>query len=94
MMNETQKNDVLQRLKKIEGQIGGIQKMVAENRYCMDILTQTRASVAAVRKVEDIIMQQHLYTCVADSIRSGDQNDQNEKINEIMDIFSKFRKEG
>ena len=93
MMHEGQKKDVLERLKKIEGQIGGIQKMVTDNRYCIDILTQTRASAAAIRKVEEIIMQQHLHTCVADSLRSGSLDDQNKKISEIMDIFSKFRKE-
>jgi len=94
MMNENQKNEVLQRLKKIAGQIGGIQKMVSENRYCIDILTQTRASVAALHKVEDLIMYQHLHTCVADSMKSDDLQDKNQKITEIMKIFSKFRKAG
>ncbi len=94
MMNENQKNEVLQRLKKIAGQIGGIQKMVSENRYCIDILTQTRASVAALHKVEDLIMYQHLHTCVSDSMKSDDLQDKNQKITEIMEIFSKFRKAG
>ena len=94
MMDERQKAEVAQRLNKIQGQLGGIQKMMAENRYCMDILTQTRACTAAIRKVEDLIMYQHLNTCVADSMRSDDPEDKNKKIAEIMDIFSKFRKTG
>lgn len=92
MMNQSQQQEVLQRLKKIAGQIGGIQKMVSENRYCIDILTQTRASAAALNKVEDLIMYQHLHTCVAESMKSADPEDKNQKISEIMDIFSKFRK--
>ena len=94
MMNQQQKQEVLQRLKKIAGQIGGIQKMVSEDRYCIDILTQTRASAAAINKVEDLIMYQHLHTCVADSMKSGDPEDKKQKISEIMGIFSKFRKAG
>jgi len=60
----------------------------------MDILVQTRAVVAAIRKVEDLIMYQHLHTCVADRMKSDNQDDKNAKINEVMDIFSKFRKAG
>jgi DNA-binding FrmR family transcriptional regulator len=94
MMDEKQKAEVIQRLNKIQGQLGGIQKMVTDERYCMDILTQTRACAAAIRKVEDLIMYQHLHTCVADSMKSGDAEDKSNKIAEIMDIFSKFRKTG
>ncbi|MBN1797060.1 MAG: metal-sensitive transcriptional regulator [Spirochaetales bacterium] len=94
MMNQSQKQEVLERLKKIAGQIGGIQKMVSENRYCIDILTQTRASAAAINKVEDLIMYQHLHTCVAESMKSDDPEDKNQKISEIIGIFSKFRKAG
>jgi len=91
-MNIRQREDVQKRLNKIEGQIRGVHKMVTEERYCMDILTQTRAITAAISKVEDLIMYQHLHTCVADSMRSTNQEDKNQKINEIIDIFSKFRK--
>ena len=57
MINQNQKKDLLNRLNKIEGQIRGVNRMITENRYCMDILTQTRAVVSAIRKVEDLIMQ-------------------------------------
>jgi len=94
MINQNQKKDVLNRLNKIEGQIRGVNRMITEDRYCMDILTQTRAVVSAIRKVEDLIMQQHLHTCVAVSMRSDNAEDKTEKINEIMDILSKFRQVG
>jgi len=94
MMNENQKSDAKRRLSRIEGQIRGIQKMIDSDRYCIDILSQTRAVVAAIRKVEDLIMHQHLNTCVADSMRSENREDQEEKVEEIMDVLSKFRKLG
>ena len=94
MMNEKQKNDVTLRLSKVEGQIRGIRKMIDEDRYCIDILSQTRAVTAAMRKIEDLIMEQHLNTCVLNSMKSGDKEDQKEKISEIMDVLSKFRKNG
>ncbi|WP_319417042.1 metal-sensitive transcriptional regulator [Marispirochaeta aestuarii] len=94
MMNQKQKEDVQRRLGKIEGQIRGISKMVETDRYCMDILSQVRAVVSAIRKVEDLVMDQHLHTCVADSMRHGDEADQNEKIAEIMDMLSRFRRIG
>ena len=93
-MNIKQKEDILKRLNKVEGQIRGVNKMVTEDRYCIDILTQTRAVVSAVRKVEDLIMKQHLHTCVTSSMRSGNEEDKAEKINEIMDMLSKFRRVG
>jgi len=94
MMNNQQKDEVFKRLNKIGGQLKGISKMLSTDRYCMDILVQTRAVAAAIRKVEDLIMYQHLHTCVADSMKSDNQDDKNAKINEVMDIFSKFRKAG
>jgi DNA-binding FrmR family transcriptional regulator len=94
MMNDKQKEDASKRLNKIAGQIQGVRKMVEESRYCIDILTQTRAVISAIRKVEDLIMHQHLQTCVADSMRSNNPDEQNEKINEVMDMISRFRKAG
>jgi CsoR family transcriptional regulator, copper-sensing transcriptional repressor len=94
MMNTKQREDVRRRLGKIEGQIRGIGKMVDEERYCIDILSQFRAVTAAIRKVEDMIMEQHLHTCVATSMKHGDTADQEEKISEIMDLLSRFRRIG
>ena len=94
MMHEKQKKEVSLRLSKVEGQIRGIRKMIDEDRYCIDVLSQTRAVTAAMRKIEDLIMEQHLNTCVLNSMKSGDKEDQKEKISEIMDVLSKFRKNG
>jgi len=80
------------RLKRIEGQIRGIQKMVEEDRYCIDILTQLTSVAAALKGVEDMVMEQHLGTCVAEAMRSGSEQEKQTKIDEIMDILSKFRR--
>jgi len=94
MMTDAIKKKVAARLRRIEGQIAGVRRMIDEDRYCVDVLTQTSAVVAALRGVEDLVMQNHLNTCVADAIRSNDQAEQNEKISEVMSVIGKFRKHG
>ena len=94
MMNERVRKSVDNRLRRISGQIEGIRRMVAEDRYCMDILTQTSAVVSALRGVEDLVMQNHLATCVTDAIRGNDPAEQQAKIDELMDVVGRFRKHG
>ncbi|TVQ36872.1 MAG: transcriptional regulator [Spirochaetaceae bacterium] len=94
MMDERRKQQTLARLKRIEGQVRGIQKMVAEDRYCMDVIAQTRAVVAALRAAEDVVMETHMNTCVADAFRSHDPAQQREKIDEVMTVLAQFRKHG
>jgi DNA-binding FrmR family transcriptional regulator len=94
MMNQEKKKQAVTRLKRIEGQVRGLQKMVEEDRYCIDILTQTASVVSALRGVEDLVMNQHLNTCVADAMRSDDPAAKQQKIDEVMTVLSKFRKHG
>ena len=94
MMNDRLKTSVENRLKRIEGQIAGIRRMVAEDRYCVDTLTQTSAVVSALRGVEDLVMQNHLQTCVTDAIQGDDPTEKQEKIDELMSVIGKFRKHG
>jgi DNA-binding FrmR family transcriptional regulator len=93
-MDETQKEKVAARLRRIEGQIGGIRKMIEDDRYCIDILTQTSAVVSALRGVEDLVMQNHLNTCVVDAIKSDDESEKQQKLDEVMDVIGKFRRHG
>jgi DNA-binding FrmR family transcriptional regulator len=79
------------RLNRIEGQIGGIRRMIEEGRYCIDILTQIRSVSSALAKVQENIFQAHLESCVKDSLTGGDPKDREVKINEILEILSKFR---
>ncbi len=65
------KQDVLKRLNYIEGHISGIRKMVEEDQYCVDILRQTYAVRKAIEKLEAIILENHLHTCVPEGIKGG-----------------------
>jgi len=84
----------LGRLKKIEGQIKGVQKMIQDGRYCIDILTQLSAVVGAIKSVEENILNRHLRSCVSDSLAHRSRKDKERKAQEIIDILIKFRKNG
>ena len=88
MQNEA-KQAVLKRLKRIEGQVGGLTRMVEDGRYCIDIVTQVSAVRAALRRAEEEILRDHVSHCVQHAINSGDKQDQRKKIAEIMDVLSR-----
>ncbi len=94
MLTEKHKKNLETRLNRVAGQINGIQRMIDEDRYCVDILTQTAAITAAIRTVEGIIMKNHLNTCVADAMRSQDVEEQREKVDEVMTVIGRFRRLG
>lgn len=77
----------LESLARIEGQIRGIKSMVIEGRYCVDILTQTRAVHAAIRRVERNILSAYLTTCVTDAFSDGTPEERAEKVAEILTLF-------
>jgi DNA-binding FrmR family transcriptional regulator len=80
----------LTRLRKIEGQVRGIVRMVDDERYCVDILIQLRAARAALRRVEDSVLRDHVEHCVAQAIRSGDPAEQRRKVDELLDVLGRF----
>jgi DNA-binding FrmR family transcriptional regulator len=80
----------LTRLRKIEGQVRGIVRMVEEERYCVDILTQLRAARAALKRVEDSVLREHVEHCVAQAIHSGDAGEQRAKVDELLEVLSRF----
>ena len=82
------------RLKRIEGQVRGLVRMVEEDRYCIEIIDQVQAVIAAARKVEAEILKDHLSHCVEHAIRSGDANVQRKKIEELVSTLSRTRKAG
>ncbi len=82
----------LNRLRRIEGQIRGIQKMIEDKRYCIDILTQISSIVAAIMQVENNILNRHLRSCVYGALRKGNREEKEKKIGEIVEILRKFRK--
>ncbi len=81
------KQDLLNRLRSIEGHIRGIQRMVEEDQYCVDILTQTSAIHKALEKVDVMILENHLETCVTTAIRSDDARERERVIRELLQLF-------
>ena len=80
---------LLDRLARIQGQVGGIARMIEDDRYCIDILTQLQAIKSALKKVEDEVLKSHSDHCVAHAIKSGDVKDARKKFAELVDLFSK-----
>jgi len=80
----------LQRLRRIEGQVRGLVRMVEEERYCVDILTQLRAARAALKRVEESVLRDHVEHCVAQAIRSGDPAQQRGKVDELLGVLGRF----
>ena len=88
-MRKDIKASVGKRLGRIEGQVRGLSKMVEEDRYCIDIVTQISAVRAALRRVEEEVLKDHVAHCVEHAIASGDKADQREKIAELMDVIGR-----
>jgi len=86
-MQEGTRADVLGRLKSLEGHIRGIQKMVEDDRYCIDVLKQTAAVKGALDRLDAVILEAHLATCVTQAIRSADESERERVIHELLDLF-------
>ena len=94
MAKKTTHIEQLTFLKKIEGQVRGVQKMIEEGRYCVDIITQVHSVIGALYRVEDQIFKKHLDNCVATALKGKSDKEKQEKINEIMELIARFRKTG
>jgi CsoR family transcriptional regulator, copper-sensing transcriptional repressor len=88
-MRKDIKASVEKRLSRIGGQVRGLSKMVDEDRYCIDIVTQISAVRAALRRAEEEILRDHVAHCVEHAISSGNKADQREKIAELMAVISR-----
>ncbi|CAN5190559.1 metal-sensitive transcriptional regulator [soil metagenome] len=89
LMHDDIKVSVKKRLGRIEGQVRGLSKMVDENRYCIDVVTQISAVRAALRRVEEEVLKDHVSHCVEHAIASGDKADQRQKIAELMAVVGR-----
>ncbi|HET7627455.1 MAG TPA: metal-sensing transcriptional repressor [Bacillales bacterium] len=87
--SEEEKQQLTNRLKRIEGQVRGLQKMIEDDRYCVDILVQLSAINAALKKVGFSLMERHTKTCVTDAIQSGNGE---AHISELMKVIQQFSK--
>lgn len=83
------KDGLLLRLRRVEGQVRGVQKMVEEERYCPDVLTQMSAIHESLRAVERILMKNHLQHCATEALRSGDPRKAQRTYDELTELFYK-----
>jgi len=91
-MHDATKSEVTKRLKRIEGQVGGLLRMVEYDRYCVDILTQINAVRAALHKVEEKVLHDHVSHCVADAFASGNAAEQRHKVDELIMTIERMTK--
>ena len=91
-MDKTTTESCIKRLSRIEGQVRGLSKMVEEKRYCIDIITQIAAVQAALQRVEEAILKDHVSHCVEHAISSGNKSDQRAKIAELMDVLARSKR--
>lgn len=90
MINEEVIKKTKPRLKRAEGQIRGIIKMIENKEYCLDIFQQISAVCGALKSVNAVILENHIQTCVKDAMNSNDKKTINQKISELMKIYKKF----
>ena len=89
-MDTQAKAKILGRLRRIEGQVQGIQRMVEEDKDCVDILLQLAAVQGAVEQVRKLLLGQHLESCVVDAVRAGNARDRQKKMDELLDVLARF----
>jgi DNA-binding FrmR family transcriptional regulator len=82
------------RMRRIAGQVAGVERMIEDDRYCVDVLLQIAAVRAALDRVGKVVLASHVETCVADAFASGSARDQRRKRDELLEVFSRFGKIG
>lgn len=92
MAQPTTHEEQLQFLKKIEGQVRGVQKMIEDRRYCVDIITQLHSVIGALYRVENEIFKKHVDGCVVRALAGKSESEKQKKIDEVVELVSRFRK--
>ena len=90
MPNEETKGKARGRLRRIEGQVQGLQRMIDADAYCVDVLLQISAVQGALEQVQKLLLGRHIESCVADALRSGSKSERQQKVEELLDVFSRF----
>lgn len=89
-LDPEERRRLIDRLRRVEGQVRGLQKMVEEERYCPDVLAQVAAAQAALRGAAGVLLRGHLRHCVTDAMRSGDPARAEATYAELIDLFGRF----
>lgn len=91
-MEEKKQTELLRRLKSIAGHLRGVEKMIIEEAYCIDIISQVQAVQAALNKVNMQILDDHLHSCLITAVRGDDANERAKMLAEIANVFEKSTK--
>jgi len=91
-MQSNTKAACLKRLSRIDGQIRGLTGMVEDDRYCIDVVTQIAAARAALKRVEELVLKDHVGHCVEHAIASGDRSEQRRKVAELIDVLGRVQR--
>lgn len=86
-MHDEQKREMINRIRSIQGHLKGVERMVDEDQYCMDILAQTRAIEKALQRLDALILRNHMNTCVTTAIQGDSQTERERVIGELMTVF-------
>ncbi|MDH3735239.1 MAG: metal-sensitive transcriptional regulator [Gemmatimonadota bacterium] len=89
-MTSEAREQARKRLRRVSGQVAGLERMLDEDRYCVDVLLQVAAARAALDGVGKLLLRSHVETCVADAFASGRPKERKEKAEELIQVFSKF----
>ena len=90
MLNDEAKAKTRARLRRIEGQVQGLQRMLDNDAYCVDILLQISAVQGALDQVQKLLLGRHIESCVTDALRSGSKSERQQKVEELLEVFSRF----
>ena len=90
MLSEDDKKKLRVRLRRIGGQVEAVSRMIDDDEYCVDILMQLSAATGALGKVGQIVLENHLKTCVQEAMTEGKQADREKKLQELVDLFRKY----
>ena len=90
MLDDGTRKKLLTRLRRIEGQVGGLRRMLEDDAYCVDVLLQISAAQGALGKVGHILLESHIRHCVREAFASGDAGARDQKIDELMEVFSRY----
>ena len=91
-MDDEHRTTVVKRSRSIAGHVNGIERMVAEDAYCIDVIKQVQAVQAALNKVNDLILENHLNTCVIEAVRGDNKKDRERVLDEIVEVFEMAQK--
>ena len=90
MLDDATRTKTLGRLRRIEGQVQGLQRMIGNDAYCVDILLQISTVQGALEQVQKLLLGRHVETCVADAFRAGGESERQRKIDELLEVFTRF----